>query len=387
MFYPEALAVDRHTATVGSRRDLRNRLVAGALVAVAGVFVVYLLAVRTRWGQDFENAALAGAREHRSGSWYGDADRWLNRLTAESFGVSLVVIAAVGLLRRRLLLALCGVLTAGGAVVAARFLKATLPSRPALGAEAAGAAQAAHAAHVTAANLVRANAATPAGVVKAASMAARAAATAHAAATAGVAATAHAAATATAHVAAASHTALTPYQAPNTLPSGHTAAAMGLFFAALIVVSRRWYVPVTVLALPGAAFAGVATVAADWHRVSDTVAADLVALAVGLLGLAVAAQIGLVRPGPAVSRSSPGQRLLYAVLLIVATAALAVGAAYFVRYHGATSELARNNAAYWAAQAFALGAALAAAGAMLAVCRNLESVGRRPPRGLTIQAP
>ncbi|WP_194899842.1 phosphatase PAP2 family protein [Catenulispora pinisilvae] len=373
MFYPEALAVDRHTATVGSRRDLRNRLVAGALVAVAGVFVVYLLAVRTRWGQDFENAALAGAREHRSGSWYGDADRWLNRLTAESFGVSLVVIGAVGLLRRRLLLALCGVLTAGGAVVAARFLKATLPSRPALGAEAAGAAQAARAAHVTAANLVRANAATPAGVVKAASMAAHAAVTARAA--------------AASHVAAASHTALTPYQAPNTLPSGHTAAAMGLFFAALIVVSRRWYVPVTVLALPGAAFAGVATVAADWHRVSDTVAADLLALAVGLLGLAVAAQIGLVRPGPAVSRSSPGQRLLYAVLLIVATAALAVGAAYFVRYHGATSELARNNAAYWAAQAFALGAALAAAGAMLAVCRNLESVGRRPPRGLTIQAP
>ncbi|MBS2538119.1 hypothetical protein KGQ20_35740, partial [Catenulispora sp. NF23] len=172
------------------------------------------------------------------------------------------------------------------------------------------------------------------------------------------------------------------------LPSGHTAAAMGLFFAALIVVSRRWYVPVTVLALPGAAFAGVATVAADWHRVSDTAAADLVALAVGLLGLAVAAQIGLVRPGPVVSRSSsPGQRLLYGILLTVATAALAVGAAYFVRYHGATSELARNNAAYWAAQAFALGAAVAAAGAMLAVCRNLESVGRRPPRGLTIEAP
>src|SRR5256885_12449037 len=123
MLYPEALAVDRHTATVGSRRDLRNRLVAGAVVALAGVFVVYVLAVRTRWGQDFENAALAGARQHRSGSWYEDADRWLNRITAESFALSLAVIAAVGLLRRRYLLALCGVVTAGGAALGARFLK------------------------------------------------------------------------------------------------------------------------------------------------------------------------------------------------------------------------------------------------------------------------
>jgi hypothetical protein len=275
MLYPEALAVDRHTATVGSRRDLRNRLVAGAVVALSGVFVVYLLAVRTRWGQDFENAALVGARDHRTGSWYGDADRWLNRLTAESFGVSLAVIAVVGLLRRRMLLALCGVLTAGGTVIAARFLKAVLPSRPALGAgTAAGAASASQGAHTAAAN----------GVAGAATHAAGAtAAAAHTVAAGVTAAAGHAAAAV--HAA---HAALAPGQAPNTLPSGHAAAAMGLLFGAFIVVSRRWYLPVVVLALPGAAFAGVATVAADWHRLSDTVASDLLALAVGLLGLAAA---------------------------------------------------------------------------------------------------
>lgn len=343
MLYPEALAVDRHTATVGSRRDLRNRLVAGAVVAIAGVFVIYLLAVRTRWGQDYENAALAGARQHVSGSWYADADRWLNRLTAESFGVSLAVIAIVGLLRRRLLLASCGVLTAGGAVVAARVLKGALPSRPVFG---SGAAAGGHPVHAVAAHTL-----------------------------------------ATAHVLATAHTGLSPDQVPNTLPSGHAAAAMGLLFGALIVVSRRWYVVVTLLALPGAAFAGVATVAADWHRVSDTVAADLLALAVGLLGLAAVAQLGLVRPGPSPDSSTVSQRLLYAVLLSVATAALAFGAAYSVRYHGAVSEVARNDAAYWSAQAFALGAAVGAAGVMLAVCRNLDSVGWRPPRGLTIEAP
>lgn len=332
MLYPEALAVDRHTATVGSRRDLRNRLVAGAVVAIAGVFVVYLLAVRTRWGQDFENAALVGARRHQSGTWYESADRWLNRLTSESFGVSLVIIAVVGLFRRRILLALCGVLTAGGTVLAARFLKGALPGRPVFGTGAMSAGRAAH-------------------------------------------------------VLATAHTALAPTQTSNTLPSGHAAAAMGLCFGALIVVSRRWYVPVTLLVLPGAAFAGVATVAADWHRLSDTVAADLLALAVGLLGLAAAAQLGLVRPGPPVSTSSVGQRMLYAALLSIATVALAVGAAYLARYHGAVSEAARANAAYWSAQAFALGAAVTAAGVMLAVCRNLESVGLRPPRGLRIEAP
>ncbi|MEY9933327.1 hypothetical protein ABH926_007980 [Catenulispora sp. GP43] len=373
MLYPEALAVDRHTATVGSRRDLRNRLVAGAVVALAGVFMVYLLAVRTRWGQDFENAALVGARDHRTGSWYGDADRWLNRLTAESFGVSLVVIAVVGLLRRRLLLALCGVLTAAGTVVAARFLKGALPSRPVFGAGTAGAGQGAHTALAKGAADVAAHAAGAA------------AAGAHAVAAGVTAAAGHAAATV--HAVHTAHAALAPGQAPNTLPSGHAAAAMGLLVGALIVVSRRWYVPVVALALPGAAFAGVATVAADWHRVSDTIAADLLALAVGLLGLAAVSQLGLVRPGPSVGQSSLSQRLLYAVVLSIATAALAVGAAYFVRYHGAVSEGVRADAAYWSAQAIALGAAVTAAGVMLAVCRNLESVGHRPPRGLTIQAP
>lgn len=377
MLYPEALAVDRHTATVGSRRDLRNRLMAGAVVALAGVFVVYLLAVRTRWGQDFENAALVGARDHRTSGWYGDADRWLNRLTAESFGASLAVIAVVGLLRRRLALALCGVLVAGGTVIAARFLKGALPSRPVFGTGTADAGQGAHAAVAK-------------GAANAAAHAAGAAAAAAHAVTAGVAA---GATTAAGHAAAAVHTvhtvhaALAPDRAPNTLPSGHAAAAMGLVVGALIVVSRRWYVPVVALTLPGAAFAGVATVAADWHRVSDTVAADLLALAVGLLGMAVVTQLGLVRPGPSVGQSSLSQRLLYAVLLSIATAALAVGAAYFVRYHGAVSETVRADAAYWSAQALALGAAVTAAGVMLGVCRNLESVGHRPPRGLTIQAP
>ncbi|GAA1978033.1 phosphatase PAP2 family protein [Catenulispora subtropica] len=316
MLYQPALAVDRHTATVGARRELRTRLLAAAVVAFVGVFLVYLLAVRTRWGQDFENAALAGARQHRDGTWYAEADRWLNRISAESFGLSLAVIGAVGLLRRRHLLAVCGVLAGLAAVVGARILKDVLPGRPVLGA--------------------------PAG---------------------------------------AGHAAL---QAPNTLPSGHAAAVMGLFCAAIIVVSGRWYVPVTLLGLPGAAIAGAATVAAHWHRLSDAVAADLLVLAAGLAGLAVVAQLGLVLPTRGETRSTFGQRLMYAFLICLATAALAVGAGYALRYHGSTTPSVRGDAAYWSSQALAVGAAVATAGAMLGVCRRLESVGQRPRRTLTI---
>jgi len=101
----------------------------------------------------------------------------------------------------------------------------------------------------------------------------------------------------------------------------------------------------------------------------------------------VVAQIGLVRPEPSLGRSSLGQRLLYAAVLSIATVSSAVGLAFFARYHSATSALGREDAAYWSAQALALGAAVTAAGMMLAVCRNLESVGTRPPPRLTIQAP
>ncbi|NUR58712.1 MAG: hypothetical protein HOV87_08500, partial [Catenulispora sp.] len=183
---------------------------------------------------------------------------------------------------------------------------------------------------------------------------------------------------------AAAHAAL---QAPNTLPSGHTAAVMGLLFAAFIVVSRRWYLPLTLLALPGAAISGAATVAAHWHRLSDTIAADLLALAAGLAGLAAVAQLGLVLPTRSPRQSTLAQRLMYAFLIVVATAALAIGAACVLRYHGATTPWSRDTAAYWAAQAFAVGSAVAAAGVMLGVCRRLESVGLRPPRRLTIPEP
>jgi membrane-associated phospholipid phosphatase len=285
-------------------RSLRNRLLATAALSVLALLAVYLLAVHTRFGQRFENAALAGASQHRSGSWYEGADRWLNFITAESFAVALLVIAAVGAVRRRWLLALCGVGTAGGALVLSSVLKRTLPSRPDL--------------------------------------------------------------------------AFGAYEAHNTLPSGHATAAMALFFAMLIVVSRRWYLPVTLLGLPGAVGSGVATVAANWHRLSDTVAADFVVLAVGTAGLALMAQFGLIRRVPRVFSRS--QQWLVLVVSASAAVTLIIGVTFLAHYNATDSFAQRDRDAYWSAQSLALGFALATAAAMLVVVGSIESVRRVPRR-------
>ncbi|WP_051799086.1 phosphatase PAP2 family protein [Catenuloplanes japonicus] len=63
----------------------------------------------------------------------------------------------------------------------------------------------------------------------------------------------------------------------NTLPSGHTTIAASVAIALILVLPRAISGP-GALALTGwAAFAGVATLAAGWHRPSDAVAAFLVA--------------------------------------------------------------------------------------------------------------
>jgi membrane-associated phospholipid phosphatase len=63
----------------------------------------------------------------------------------------------------------------------------------------------------------------------------------------------------------------------NTLPSGHTTIAAAVAIA-LILVLPRAITSAGALALTGwAAFAGIATLAAGWHRPSDAVAAFLVA--------------------------------------------------------------------------------------------------------------
>jgi membrane-associated phospholipid phosphatase len=76
---------------------------------------------------------------------------------------------------------------------------------------------------------------------------------------------------------------LDDFPAPNSFPSGHTAAAASVAFALILVLP---YAVRGLVALIGAGYVAiiaVATVWAEWHRLSDTVAGLLMVLAWGAL--------------------------------------------------------------------------------------------------------
>ncbi|TWP47587.1 phosphatase PAP2 family protein [Lentzea tibetensis] len=98
--------------------------------------------------------------------------------------------------------------------------------------------------------------------------------------------------------------------AHNSLPSGHTTIAMTVLFAALIVVPYRWRGVLLFFVLPWAVGIGQYTLTAKWHRLSDTLAADAIALA-----LAALASWWLARRG-ALHRHT-GRRRTGRVVLIV----------------------------------------------------------------------
>jgi membrane-associated phospholipid phosphatase len=111
---------------------------------------------------------------------------------------------------------------------------------------------------------------------------------------------------------------------PNSLPSGHTTAAVSVAFALVLVLP---YAMRAAVALAGAAYVtviAVATVWAHWHRPSDTVAALLVVLAWGGLVVAVVrARRSLTRRRPRTGRTA--SRLATMPLTLVGTITGAVG--------------------------------------------------------------
>ncbi|MGC7095187.1 phosphatase PAP2 family protein [Amycolatopsis lurida] len=106
---------------------------------------------------------------------------------------------------------------------------------------------------------------------------------------------------------------VTGHYADNSLPSGHTTIAMTVLFAALLVVPYRWRGVAMFFVLSWAVGIGAYTVTAKWHRLSDTVAADAVSLAVACL-----ASLWLVRRG--LVRRHEGPRRIPRVLIVVLTA-------------------------------------------------------------------
>jgi hypothetical protein len=118
----------------------------------------------------------------------------------------------------------------------------------------------------------------------------------------------------------------------NTLPSGHTTAAMSLLFATLIVVPYRFRGIAMFFTLTWAVGIGAYTVIIKAHRLSDTLAADAVALVVACAASHFLARTGRIRAvvSPAAARYI--LRTVFVVIVgVVAVASLAWGAIQVVQ--------------------------------------------------------
>lgn len=152
--------------------------------------------------------------------------------------------------------------------------------------------------------------------------------------------------------------------AENTLPSGHTTAAMSLLFATLIVMPYRFRGIAMFFTLTWAVGIGAYTVIMGAHRLSDTLAADAVALVV-----ASAASLFLARTGRIRAVVSPGAarytlRTVFVVLVgAVGAASFALGVvqvprAAEVRHLGRAAEWHLFLSTQWLAAAASVAAAL-----------------------------
>jgi hypothetical protein len=111
------------------------------------------------------------------------------------------------------------------------------------------------------------------------------------------------------------------FPAPNSFPSGHAGAAASVAFALLLVLPAAIRGLVALIGATYASVIAVATVWAEWHRPSDTVAALLIVLAWGALVAAALRVRRLHEPGPTRRPS----RLTTLVLMVVGTITAAVG--------------------------------------------------------------
>ncbi|WP_109638703.1 phosphatase PAP2 family protein [Lentzea atacamensis] len=111
--------------------------------------------------------------------------------------------------------------------------------------------------------------------------------------------------------------------AHNSLPSGHTTIAMTVLFAAIIVVPWKWRGVMLFFVLPWATAIGQYTLTVKWHRLSDTLAADGIALAIAAL-----ASWWLQRKGSLTVYTGPrraGRVVLVVFWSLIAAATLALG--------------------------------------------------------------
>ena len=166
----------------------------------------------------------------------------------------------------------------------------------------------------------------------------------------------------------------------NTLPSGHTTAAMSVLFATLIVMPYRFRGVAMFAALTWAVSIGAYTIIARWHRLSDVLAADAVTLVVACGAAHFLARTGRIRAvvSPGAARFTL-RTVFVALVVFVGTVSLALGA---VSLLAALSEDI-DEAVEW--ELFLSAQWLAAAGSIFAALlfwwtwHRLETKRRRDP--------
>lgn len=258
--------------------------------------LVYVLAVLTTAGQTIENAALRGADQDNvsetDAAWHA-----LGQITIYSLAAAVVVVALVGVLRKRwdLTIAAVGVIVAGQ--LAVQVLKRWVLPRPAL-------------------------------------------------------------------------VEVTGDYAHNSLPSGHTTIAMTVLFAAIIVVPWKWRGVMLFFVLPWATAIGQYTLTAKWHRLSDTLAADGIALALAALASWWLQRRGSIRPYTGPSRK--GRVVLVVFWALTAAAMVALGLILWGFPLAGEGLDADGWVIYLGAGTFATAGSLLAALTFLACWRRIE---------------
>lgn len=99
------------------------------------------------------------------------------------------------------------------------------------------------------------------------------------------------------------------YLQHNSFPSGHTTVAMSVACATLLVVSWRWRTVAMLVVTTWTVGVGAYTVIARWHRLSDTLGADAIALLMSSIAGVLLVRAGMVRRVPR-SEHAPLRTLL-----------------------------------------------------------------------------
>lgn len=246
--------------------------------------ISYLSAVWTTRGQATENAALRGA-DQVSEQDFSTASEALGHITIVTLAMAVILVALVGLLRRRPDLAVAGVAVIVLGQVITQGLKRFVLPRP---------------------ELVE----------------------------------------------------VSSNYTQNSFPSGHTTIAMTVLFAVFIVVPRRWRGIAALVVLTWAIGIGAYTTTAKWHRFSDTIGADAVALLCGCLAAWWLTRRGSIGYDHGGSRRG---RVIYVVIvatfttILLALGAILWGVPLLRGTDLAIPDATQDYTAYLGAHAFAAG--------------------------------